>query len=74
MLDAAIILCGNCSSSAVWLEKVILTGTTNDTVSRNIKKEVAVKYPIRRGVFALTRSPLKVIEENYLSLIEKTLQ
>jgi hypothetical protein len=48
VLDAAIILRGNCSPpTAVWLEKVILTGTTNDTVSRNIKKNAAVKYTIR---------------------------
>ena len=55
VLEDAIILCGNCPS-AVWLyAKVKLTGTTNDTISRNIKSDVAVKCPIRRDIPALTR-------------------
>jgi hypothetical protein len=54
VLDAAIILCGNCSSSSVWLEKLMLTGTTNNTISRNIRKDAAVKFPIRRDMPALT--------------------
>jgi hypothetical protein len=38
-----------------WLwAKVKLTGTTNDIISRNIKKDAAVKYSIRRDVSALT--------------------
>ena len=55
MLEDAIILCGNCLSAAVWLEKVKLTGTTNDIISKNIKKDAAVKCPIHRNVSALTR-------------------
>jgi hypothetical protein len=56
VLDAAIILCGNCSSPTVWLwAKAKLAGAINDTVSRNIKKDAAVKYPIRRDMPALTR-------------------
>ena len=62
MLDAAIILCRNCSSSNVWLEKVVLTGTTNNIISRNIEKYVAVKYPIRRVVSTLKDSLLNIIE------------
>ena len=60
MLEDAIILCGNCLSAAVWLEKVKLTGTTNDIISKNIKKDAAVKYPIHRNV------PLNIVEESYL--------
>ena len=52
MLEDAIIFCGNCPPSTVWLEKVMLTGTTTDTISRSIKKDAAVKYPIRRNVSA----------------------
>ena len=42
MLDAAIILCGNCSPPSVRLAKVVLTGNTNDIISRNVKKDIAV--------------------------------
>ena len=42
VLEDAIMLCGNCSSSTVWLEKAMLTGATNNTISRNIEKYVAV--------------------------------
>ena len=38
VLDAAIILCGNCSPPTVWLAKVKLTGNTNDIISRNVKR------------------------------------
>jgi hypothetical protein len=63
VLEDAIMLCGNCSSSTVWLEKAMLTGATNNTISRNIEKYVAVKYPIRRVVFALTIFVSNIIEE-----------
>ena len=59
VLEDAIILCGNCSPPTVRLAKVVLTGTNNDIMSRNIKRDAAVKYPRRRGVFTLTRFSLK---------------
>ena len=73
VLEDAIILFGDCSSSAVWLEKTKLTGTTNDIISRNIKKDAAVKHPIRRDKSVLTILASNIIR-NYLSFIEKTLQ
>jgi hypothetical protein len=65
VLEDAIILCGNCSPPAVRLAKVKLTGTVNDIISRNIKKNAAVKYPRRRDVSALGFTS-KDVEENYL--------
>jgi len=53
VLEDAIMVCGNCSPSVVWLEKVMLTGNATDTISMNIKREVAVKHPIRRDKSAL---------------------
>ena len=71
MLEDAIILCGNCSPPTVRLAKVVLTGTNNDIMSRNIKKDAAVKYPIGRDVFALTRFVSNIVEENYLKVVGK---
>jgi hypothetical protein len=62
VLDAAIILCGNCSPPSVRLAKVVLTGNTNDIISRNVKKDRAVKYPIRRVVSTLKDLLLNIIE------------
>ena len=48
----------------------MLTGTTNDTISRDIKKDAAVKYPIRRDVSAFTIFVSNILEENYLKIVE----
>jgi hypothetical protein len=71
VLDAAIILCGSCSSSvAVWLPaKVKLTGNTDDIIRRNIKKDAAVKYPRHLNASALTKFTSNIREENYLRVV-----
>jgi hypothetical protein len=38
VLDAAIILCGNCPSAPVRLAKVKLAGNTNDIISRKCQE------------------------------------
>ena len=43
MLVDTIILCGNCPSVVA---KIRLRGITDDIRSRNIKNEIAVKYPV----------------------------
>jgi hypothetical protein len=49
----------------------MLTGTNNDTISRNIKKDAAVKHPIRRAVSAFTIFVSNILEENYLKIVEE---
>ncbi len=71
MLEDAIMLCGNCSPPTVRLAKVKLTGNTNDIISRNVKKDIAVKYPRRLDVAALTIFVSNILEENYLKIVEE---
>ena len=46
-------------------------GNTDAITSKNIKKDAAVKYPIGRDVFALTRFVSNIVEENYLKVVGK---
>jgi hypothetical protein len=42
----------------------MLTGTNTDTISRNIKNDAAVKFPIRRNVSAFTIFNSNILEES----------
>jgi hypothetical protein len=53
------------------LERAMLTGPTNDTISRNIKKDVAVKYPICRNVPTPTGFTSKYYRRKLFKVLEK---
>lgn len=55
------------------LPKVELNGSTDDTISRNTKKDIAVKYPKCRDVCPRTIQLQNVIEKNYQKFQQKTL-